>query len=120
MKKNNLPVLTPEQRVVMQEKAKASREAKKLAGESLKSVWADENYWRELASRIGFRMPTSYIPCSETKHLKRLLKLCKIDPKQWAEIEGYSSLKGFAIDNPEIPAYTRCGLVLEHYFDEEG
>lgn len=121
MNKDYLTNLTPEQRLEMREKAKASKAAKKLfAEENLKTSWQDENHWRELASRIGFRLPASYIPCSEVKHLKRLLKLCKIDPKQWAEIEGYSSLKGFALDNPEIPAYARCGLVLEHYFDEEG
>lgn len=50
---SNLPIITPEQRLLMQEKAKASREAKKLAGESLKQEWADENYWREPAQRIG-------------------------------------------------------------------
>lgn len=119
MLKDYLTQLTPEQRAEMQDKAKLTREAKKLAGESLKQDYSDENHWRELASKIGFRMPASYIPCSDTKHLKRLLKLCKIDPKQWAEIEGYSSLKQFVIDNPEMPSYARCGLVLEYYFEKE-
>ena len=120
MKQNNLPTITPEQRLEMQVKAKATREAKKLAGENLKQGFSDESHWRDLASRIGFRMPASYIPCSETKYLKKLLKLCRIDPRQWAEIEGFSSLKQFGIDNPDWPCYARCGLVLEYYFDEEG
>lgn len=121
MNKDYLSNLTPEQRLEMREKAKASKAAKKLfAEDNLKTSWQDENHWRELASRIGFRLPTSYIPCSETKHLKRLLKVCNIDVKDWAEIEGYSSLRGFGVDNPEIPAYVRCGLVLEYYFDNGG
>lgn len=118
MKQNNLPIITPEQRAGMQEKAKLTREAKKLAGESLKQDYADENHWRELASRIGFRLPARYIPCSELKHLKRLLKLLQIDPKHWAEIEGCKTLKAFSVLNPEMPSYARCGLVLEYYFED--
>lgn len=116
MKSDYLKNLTAEQRVELREKAKASREAKKLAGAILKNDFADEPHWRELASKIGFRMPATYIPCSETKHLKKALKLCNIDPKEWAEIEGYSSLKGFGIDNPDWPAYARIGTLLEHFF----
>jgi len=41
MKTNNLPTITPEQRLEMQAKAKATREAKKLAGESLKQDFPD-------------------------------------------------------------------------------
>jgi hypothetical protein len=120
MLKDYLTHLTPEQRLEMQAKAKATREAKKLAGKNLKQDFPDESHWRDLASRIGFRMPASYIPCSETKYLKKLLKLCNIHPTGWVEIEGYSSLKGFAVDNPDWPCYARCGLVLEYYFDKEG
>lgn len=118
MNKDYLTNLTPEQRLEMREKAKASKDAKRLfAQENLKSEWADENHWRELASRIGFRLPASYIPCSEVKHLKRLLKVCNIDPKHWSEIEGFKTLKGFSSLNPEMPSFVRCGLVLEYYFD---
>lgn len=119
MRANNLPKLTPEERLEMQEKAKATREAKRLAGESLKQDFgSDETKWREMASEIGFRMPSSYIPASETKHLKKLLKLCKIDPKQWLEVEGLKTLKSFSVLNPEYPAYSHCGLFLEWYFEE--
>ena len=120
MNKDYLSNLTPEQRLEMREKAKASKAAKKLfAEENLKTSWQDENHWRELASRIGFRLPARYIPCSELKHLKRLLKLLQIDPKHWAEIEGCKTLKAFSVLNPEMPSYARCGLVLEYYFEKE-
>ena len=118
MNKDYLSNLTPEQRLEMREKAKASKAAKNAFAENnLKTSWQDESYWRELASRIGFRLPTSYTPCSETKHLKRLLKVCNIDVKDWAEIEGFKTLKGFSTLNPEIPSFVRCGLVLEYYFE---
>ena len=120
MNKDYLSNLTPEQRLEMREKAKASKAAKKLfAEDNLKTSWQDENHWRELASRIGFRLPTSYTPCSEVKHLKKLLRLCRIEYKVWANIEGYTSLRGFAVDNAEWPCYARCGLVLEYYFEKE-
>ena len=117
MKTNNLPVYTSEEREAMREKAAATKAAKKLAGQHLKQDFLDEPKWREMASDIGFRLPQSHIPCSETKYLKRLLNVCSIDPRDWLAGEGYSSLREFSLDNPDWPAYAHLGLVLEQHFE---
>ena len=114
MLSNYLSNLTPEQQAEMRQKAADSRIAKKLAGANLKNDFKDEQHWRDLASEFGFRMPSSHTPCSETKQLKKALKLCNIETKVWAEIEGYSTLKGFSEDNPTFPAYARIGLLFEY------
>ena len=117
--KDYLATLTPEQRQENLEKAKAAREAKKKAGENLKQDWLDENHWRSLASKYGTRLPLSYIPASDTKYIRRILKKLEIDPKEWLEVEGYKSLGDFGKQNPNTPAWVHVGLLLEWWDEKE-
>ena len=96
--------LTKEERALMLEKAKAKREEKKKAGESLRQNYADENYHRSLVSELGVRMPASYIPNTETKYLKRAAKHFGVDIKEYLEDCGVETLKQLAGMNPTLSA----------------
>lgn len=97
----------------MLEKAKAKREEKKKAGESLRQNYADEAYHRSLASEYGLRMPVSYIPNTELKYLRRVAKHLNIDIKDYLEACGASTLKQLVAMNPTVTAVEEIGLFLE-------
>lgn len=98
------------------QKAKLKRVNQKAwALENLKTSYLDLPVWRELASEAGVRLPQSHVPASETKFLKRILKKLDIDPKNWCDVQGYKTLKGFSKDNPEANAVLEIGLVLEYW-----
>ena len=119
-KKSHLVALTPEQREIMLEKSRISREAKKKAGEHLKQDFGeDETLWRKLASEVGFRLAAKHIPCSETKYIKRLLKHLDRTPEWWKEVNGYTKFSQFAKNNPDWPMFACQGLILEDYFNEK-
>lgn len=108
--------ISAEDKQLMREKAKETRKAKQEWAEAnLKQDFLDLPYWRQLASEAGVRLPMSYVPAIEVKHVKKLLKKLNIDVKEWCEVEGYSTLKKFGVDNPTYPAYAHCGLVLEYW-----
>ena len=109
--------ITPEQRAENLEKARRAREEKKKAGEHLKQDWMDEQHFRALASKYGVRLPLAYIPATEVKYIKRIMKKLEIDPKMWLEAEGYRTLGDFGKNNPTTPAWVHCGLLLE-WWDE--
>ena len=118
MNKDYLKNITKEDRALMLEKAKAKREEKKKAGESLRQNYADENYHRNLARDVGFRMPASYISNQEVKYLKRLMKHLGIDIKEYLEDAGVKTLKQLVDMNPENTAVEELGTALEWYFDK--
>jgi hypothetical protein len=105
--------LTPEQRAEALEKARIAREEKKKAGEHLKQDFLDENYWRNLGSRLGVRLPASHIPNTETKYLKRIATKLNIDLKEYLEDSGCTTLKKLVALNSSFPAYAEVGLLLE-------
>ena len=115
-----LTILTPEQRLEMQAKTAATREAKKIAGEHLKQTWADLSFWRETASEAGIRLPISYIPATETKHIRKTLKKLDISIDEWLDVTGFKTLKGFGESNPTTPSYVEVGLALELWNEKRG
>jgi hypothetical protein len=116
--KDYLTNLTPEQRLEIQEKAKASRLAKIEAGKDVIQDYDELNLWRDLASQAGMRLPATYYPSSATKYVRKALKKVGITPKEWCEIGGYSTLDGFGKDNPKDSIVLEVGLILEHW-DED-
>ena len=106
--------ITKEDRVLMLEKAKAKREEKKKAGESLRQNYADENYHRSLAKEHGLRMPASYSSNQEVKYLKRAAKHLGVDIKEYLADCGCTTLKQLANMNPEMTATEELGLFLEY------
>lgn len=111
-----LSKITAEDMQQMRIKAKETKEAKKLWAEEhlIQDFGDDEVHWRTLASKAGIRMPAKYVPSSDVKYMKRALKKLNIEPKEWLEVEGYKTLKGFSDDNPTWPMYSWIGLLLEH------
>lgn len=114
MNKDYLKNISQEDRALMLEKAKAKREEKKKAGESLRQNYADENYHRSLASEYGLRMPLSYISNQEVKYLKRAAKHLGVDIKEYLVDCGCTTLKQLANMNPEMTATEEVGLLLEY------
>jgi len=114
MNKDYLKNISQEDRALMLEKAKAKREEKKKAGESLRQNYADENYHRALASELGVRMPASYIPNTETKYLKRVAKHFGVDIKEYLEDCGVKTLKQLVAMNPDMNMVCELGLYLEY------
>jgi len=110
-----LSILTPEQRLEMQAKTAATREAKKLAGQHLKQDWADLSFWRETASLAGIRLPISYVPATETKYIRKTLKKLDISIEEWLDVTGFKTLKGFGECNTNSPAFVEVGLALEYW-----
>ena len=119
MNKDYLKNITKEERALMLEKAKAKREEKKKAGESLRQNYADENYHRSLASQLGIRMPASYLPNTEVKYLKRAAKHLGVDIKEYLADCGCTTLKQLANMNPQMSAVEEVGLFLEHYKEKK-
>ena len=99
------------------EKAKLAVQQKKEANAHLKNDFSDLPHWKELASKYGVRLPSYYIPCKETKYLRRLFKKVEMDIQEYLEYCGVSTLKQLVKLNPNYPAYAELGLALE-YIDE--
>lgn len=117
---NYLANQTEEQRAENLVKAQQARIEKKAAGEHLKQDFADENHWRDLASKYGVRLPASYLPCSETKHVKRALRTIGASQAEFLEYHDEKNLKVFALDNPDWPAWAAVGVMLEWWDEKNG
>ena len=117
MASDHLANITPEQRLEMQEKARIAREQKKEDGKHLRQDFADEAVFRENASKIKFRLAPSYIPATEQKYLRRLLKHIDKDMNWWRECNGYKSVERWCKDNPNMPAYYLQSLTIEDYLE---
>jgi len=101
------------------EQAKASRLAKQEASKSLKQDFADMNTWKELASKHGVRLPSYTAPWTETKYLKRIMKKLGVEPKEYLEACGVTTIKKLVEMNPDTPAYMEVGMLLEYYDEQQ-
>ncbi len=115
MNSNYLQNLTREQRQELRAKAAQSREDKKKAGEHLKKDWADEAHMRGLASEYGIRLPSSFIPNTEIKYLRRVAKKLNINLNAYVEACGVKNLKQLVALNPDTPAWVEVCHMLEVY-----
>lgn len=106
--------LTPEERAANREKGRLAKESKKLAGEDIKQDYVDLPHWRTLASEFGIRLPSTYLPATETKHIRRALKKLNIEVSDWLEVQGFTKIADFGIANPEHSAVLEVGLALEY------
>ena len=113
MSKNYFASLTDEEREKLRQKAQESREAKKLAGAHLRQEYADKDYHKQLASEAGIRLPQMHIPNTEMKYLKRAMRVLGVNPKDYLEDCGATTLKKLAEMNPLMTAHEEVGLLLE-------
>jgi hypothetical protein len=99
------------------EQAAASRKAKQEAAKNLKQDFnsADVSAWKELASKHGVRLPSYTAPWTETKYIKRTMKKLGVDPKEYLESCGVTTIKKLVEMNPDTPAFFEVGLLLEWY-----
>lgn len=113
-----MKIFTKEEREAGRVKAALTRQKRKEAATSLKTEYADENHWRELASRTSFRLANREIPASQTKYLKRILAHLELDVTFYQELTGFSKSKDFSAANPTWTAMALQGLILESYYAE--
>lgn len=107
-------IITQEDRA----KGKQARLLKKQwALENLILDYEDEQHWMMLAKKHGVRLPSQYIPNNELKYMKRIMKKLGIDPKDYLDACGVTTLKGLVKLNPTWNARAEIGLLLE-YFDD--
>ena len=114
MSKDYFASLTTEEREKLRKKAQESREAKKLAGKHLRQEYADKDYHKQLASEAGIRLPQMHIPNTELKYLKRAMKVLGVNPKDYLDECGATTLKKLAEMNPLMTAHEEVGLLLEY------
>lgn len=112
--KSYLQSLTEAEREELRAKATQSRLDKKLASTNIQSM-VDENYWKDIASQLGVRMPQSVCQASELKYIKRIANKLNVDINVWVkDVCGCKSLKEVAELNPNIGAVGMVGLFCEH------
>lgn len=117
---NNLPNMTTEERQEMIKKgAEVKREKQQWAKENLKTTWEDENHWRELSKKHGYRLPVWYEP-AKSKHVNRFLKAKGLEKEWYQDHTGYTNGNNEAKSNPKLPAFAQIGLLLEAYDEEHG
>lgn len=106
----HLVPMTDEQR----KQAKQKRtDAQEYAKANLKTDYADEPYWREIASKYKLTMPHWYIPASATKYIRRACKKTGVDIDNFIESTGFTNLNQLVNANSTWTAVAMVGLVLE-------
>jgi len=80
----------------------------------LRKNFADQQHWNRLARCFGIRMPAWFIPGSSTLTVVRCLRKAGIRPDVAEEFLG-CSLKQYAAENPDWPAYAVIGTILEDF-----
>lgn len=105
--------LTPEERAKNLQLAQQKRAERiahfKSQEHLLRQDFKDANWWRELVSNAKGRMPASYIPGTEFKHLRRALKAT--DQKA-RDIFGMR-MEEFVAQHSDWPAWAIVGLIYE-------
>ena len=115
---NNLPSMNAEERLIVQQKAQASRDTKKaFAEQNLTLSYADEPYWRETASSLGVRLPQRYDV--GPKGVKKVAKALNVDIKDYVASTGFASLKDLCEANPKWTSLALTGLLIEWYVGEK-
>lgn len=104
--------MSAEERLIAQQKAQASRDAKKVfAEENMVLDYADEKYWRETASSLGVRLPSIYEV--GPKSVRKMAKKLKVDINDFVSSTGFTSLKDLCDANPKWNSFAICGLLIE-------
>lgn len=113
-----LKQLTDEARVRNIEKSKAARVLKKqFAEDNLKLDWQDENYWREICSSIGVKLPQRYDV--GTRSIKKIARKLGVDLNEFLDGTGFRTLRQFEVANPTWPAFALAGIFIEWYIEEK-
>lgn len=110
-----MEMMTPEYRALMEEAAKAKREAQiAYANQHLRREFADTLHWKGLASKYGVRLPAWYMPGHELKYIRRACRRLGLGAEGMREATGFSTAQAFTKANPTWPAFALVGILLEH------
>lgn len=80
----------------------------------LRKNFTDQQHWNTLARRFDIRMPAWFVPGSSTLTVVRCLRKAGISPQAAEEALG-CSLKEYAKENPDWPAFALIGTILEDF-----
>lgn len=111
--------LTDEERQANLELARKVKQEKAEAGKLLFHDFSDLPHWKRLAQKYEVRLPLSYIPNSEVRHMKKIIKKVGADYKAYLDSCGYSNFKQFHLNNPTWPLYSEVGLMLEWWAENQ-
>lgn len=109
---SQLVPITAEQR----EESKQKRlKDQQFARENLYISSKDEQFHRDLAAKLGVRMPSWWIPGSEVKYIRRACKKLNVEVSEFIESTGFKNIKELSESNPKWTAFGLVSLVLEWY-----
>ena len=101
--------MTPEQREQM---ALDRAKEQEWAREHLKLEWLDESYMRNLIAERNLKVAFWWKPASETKHLRRALKVVGKDSLWFKDVFCYN-IAEYSKYNPRHPAWVAQAMILE-------
>lgn len=114
---SNLPSMSIEERLIAQQKAQASRDAKKVfAEENLKLSYLDEPYWSSKASELNIRLPQQFDVGA--KGLRKVAKKLGVDIKAFLETTGCSNLNELVQLNPTWNSRSLAALIMEFHLEK--
>jgi len=115
---NNLTTFTPEQRLIAQQKAQASRDAKKVFAEAnLKLDYLDDNYWNAKSSELNIRLPQRFD--TGVKGMRKVAKKLGVDLKAFLETTGCANLAELVSLNPTWNSRGLASLILEYHLEKQ-
>lgn len=110
--------MTQEQRLAAQQKAQASRDAKKVyAEENLKLLYIDEPYWASKASELNIRLPQQFDVGA--KGMRKVAKKLGVDFKAFLETTGCSNLNELVQLNPTWNSRSLAALIMEYHLEHK-
>lgn len=106
--------LTPEQRILLLDKAREARAVKATLREAnkhlIKAEYLDIGYWASLASDKSVRMPNKD-DATSVSVVRKYLKKCGVSIDTFNE--HYTGTSYFVKNNPKWSAYATAGIILE-------
>ena len=106
---NHFAKMTPEQREAAQRKRKEQADYYKSL--DTRQEFADENYWRELATKHKVKLPIYYYP-ADIKRVRKFLRKLGYGQAEFEEITG-GKLQQLIDNNPKWPSWAICGVCME-------
>jgi len=115
---SNLPSMNAEERLISQQKAQASRDAKKVYAEkNLKLIYVDEPYWAAKASELNIRLPQKHD--IGAKGIRKVAKNLGVDIKEFLETTGCSNLNELVTLNPTWNSRSLGALIMEFHLEQK-
>lgn len=110
--------MNAEDRLIAQQKAQASRYAKKVyAEENLKLTYADDCFWSAKASELNIRLPQKHDVGA--KGLRKVAKKLGVDIKEFLETTGCSNLNELVQLNPTWNSRSLAALIMEFHLEQK-